>query len=102
MAIKRWYGVADPEKRYGAMTFGMFLRAFREADRLSQCDFARDLDLSKANLCDLEKGRKIPSPERAAKIAAKLGVGKDILIKLALQDALRLAKLNYKVELKAA
>lgn len=90
------------EKKFGAMTFGMFLRSMREGDELSLSEFAAKLELSRANLCDLEKGRKIPSPERAARIAAHLGVPERVLIQLALQDTLRVAKLHYEIEIRKA
>jgi transcriptional regulator with XRE-family HTH domain len=89
-------------KKYGPMTFGLFLRSMREADDLSLAEFASKLDLSRANLCDIEKGRKIPSPERAARIAKDLGVPEKVLIQLAIQDTLRCAKLHYDVEIKKA
>ena len=58
--------------------------------------------LSRANLCDLERGRKLISPERAAKIAKRIGVPEKVLIQLAIQDSLHAARLKYTVELKAA
>jgi transcriptional regulator with XRE-family HTH domain len=83
------------------MTFGAFIRAFRKADEISQSEFARRLGISRANLCDIEKNRKPVAPLRAARLARKLGVPESVLIQLALQDALRAAKLAYRVELKA-
>ena len=84
------------------MTLGMFISSFRESEELSQTEYAKKLGLSRANLCDLEKGRKLISPERAAKIAKKMGVPEKVLIQLAIQDSLHDAKLKYTVELKAA
>ena len=98
----KMYGIEDLEKKYGPMTLGRFLKAFREADELSQTVFAKKLGLSRANLCDLEKGRKQVTPERAAKLAHKLGVPETVLIQLAMQDSLRAAQLRYSVELKRA
>ncbi len=102
MSIKKWYGVKDLERRYGRMTLGMFLRAFREADEISQADFARTMGISRANLCDIEKGRKLVGLKRAAEIAKDLGVPQKVLIQLALQDTLRSAHLGYQIELKAS
>lgn len=99
---KKMHGAEDLEKRFGKMTLGMFLRAFREADDLSQTEFAAKLGLSRANLCDLEKDRKPISPDRAVKLAKKLGVPETVLIQLAIQDSLRVAKLHYLVRLKKA
>jgi transcriptional regulator with XRE-family HTH domain len=102
MNTKKWYGAKDLEKRFGRMTLGMFISSFRESEELSQTEYAKKLGLSRANLCDLEKGRKLISPERAAKIAKKMGVPEKVLIQLAIQDSLHDAKLKYTVELKAA
>ena len=89
------------EKKLGEMTVAKYLKSFRLADEISQVDFAKKLGLSKGNLCDIEKGRKMISPERASKIAKKIKVPEKVLIQLALQDSLRAARLKYKVDLKA-
>ncbi len=102
MSTKKWYGIEDLEKKYGPMTLGRFVKAFREADKISQTDYAKKLGISRANLCDIEKGRKPVSLERAAKIAKSIGVSEITLVQLALQDQLRREKLRYKVELKSA
>jgi len=100
MSTKKFFDVKSLEQKFGPMTVGLFLHAFREADGFSQVEFAKKLKLSRANLCDLEKGRKNISPERATQIAKVLGVPETVLIQLALQDSLRSANLNYVVELK--
>ena len=102
MPTKKWFGLRDLEKKHGPITLGLFLSAFREAEGLSQAEYAKKLGLSRANLCDIEKGRRIASPERAAKIAKAMGVPETALIQLALQDKLREVNLDYKVELKIA
>ncbi len=102
MSTKNLVGIESLEARFGPMTVGLFLKAFRESDELSQVDFARKLKISRANLCDLEKDRKLVSPERAAKFARILKVPEAALVRLALQDLLRAAHLNYRVEIKGA
>lgn len=102
MSTKKWYGESDLVERFGEMTLGLFLVAFREAEGLTQSEFAKKLGISRANLCDIEKSRKIPSPERSAKIAKKLKVSEKVLVQLSLQDLLKAAHLSYKVELEAA
>ena len=102
MNTKKWHGISDLEARFGPMTVGMFIKTFRENDEISQTDYAKKLGLSRANLCDLERGRKLISPERAAKIAKRIGVPEKVLIQLAIQDSLHAARLKYTVELKAA
>lgn|SRR3989344_7501082 len=102
MSTKKWFGIDDLEKKHGPMTVGLFISAFREAENLSQAEYAKKLGLSRANLCDIEKGRKLVSLERAAKIAKRMGAPEAALIQLSLQDQLRDQKLAYKVELKSA
>lgn len=102
MSIKNYDGFETLSKKFGPMTVGLFLRSIREADEISQVDFAKKLKISRANLCDIEKGRKLVSPERAVKFSKLLKLPEMTLIKLCLQDALRLAQVNYTVELKKA
>lgn len=102
MSIKTYAGIESLESKYGLMTLGFFLKALREADDVSQTAFAHKLKISRANLCDLEKERKLVSPERAAKFAKILKVPESALIKLALQDILRAAHLNYTVDIEKA
>lgn len=102
MSTKSLIGIESLEAKFGPMTVGLFLKAIRESDDISQIDFAKRLKISRANLCDLEKERKLISPERAAKFARILKVPESALIRLALQDMLRAAHLNYQVQLKGA
>ena len=67
---------------------------------MSQKDFARKLGMSPQSLCDLEKGRRIPSVERAAKIAKKLNEPIETWVMLALSDMIREARLDLKVDVK--
>lgn len=100
MNIKNYVGIESLEVKFGTMSVGLFIKSFREADDISQVEFAQKLKISRANLCDIEKGRKLISAERAAKFAKYLKVPEITLIKLALQDLLRVAHLNYQIDLK--
>jgi transcriptional regulator with XRE-family HTH domain len=97
MNIKIKYGLKELERDYGPITFGKMIEAYRLCDELSQKDFAKFLGISQASLCDLEKGRRIPTPERAAKIAKKLKEPEAYWVRLALQDQIDLAGLNLTV-----
>jgi transcriptional regulator with XRE-family HTH domain len=88
-------------KQYGELSFAEMLRGFRLSDEYSQLEFAKKLGISAANLCDLEKGRKIPSAARAAMIAKRLGLPETLLIQLAIQDELKKQKFKYRVSLAA-
>lgn len=90
------------EKQYGHLTFGETLKAWREAEDLSQTAFSKKLGLSVQNLNDLEKGRRIPTPSRAARIAKKLGLPEMGMIQLALRDSLLKEGFKYEVKLESA
>lgn len=86
----------------GPLTFGQAIAAIRKCDEIPQDECARRLRISKSHLCDIEKGRKAVSPERAAKWAAVLGYSETLFVQLALQAALDAAGLKYRVAIEAA
>ena len=90
----------DLQKARGSITFARLLLAYRASMGLSQIEFAKALGLSKANLCDLEKGRKIPTPSRAQAIAKRLKELPQYWVEVAVQDMLKAQKLAYIVKLK--
>ncbi len=102
MSTKKHYTVSDMEKEFGPLTFGNSLESYRLGEELTQKQFAKKLGITAQSLCDLEKGRRIPSVERAAKIAKKLNEPAETWIGLALSDMVREAKFDYRVELKKA
>lgn len=97
MSTKKKYGFKQLERDFGALTFGRLIEAYRLAESLSQKDFAQFLEIGQASLCDLEKGRRIPTAERAASIAKKLKEPEAYWVQLALQDHLDQAGLKLKV-----
>ncbi len=88
------------KKKYGRVSFARFLWYWRECEEMTQVQFAKKLGMSPANLCDLEQGRRIPSPDRARKIAKKLGLPEMGLVAKALEDVLYREGMKYSVELK--
>ena len=90
------------EKQYGPLTFGGLLRAWRESVEMTQTAFAKKIGLSVQNLNDLEKGRRIPTPTRAARIEKKLGLPEMAMIQLALRDSLIKEGFKYEVTLESA
>jgi antitoxin HigA-1 len=86
----------------GPLTLGNTLEAIRLGEEMSQVVFARKLGLSKQHLCDIEKGRKLVSPERAVRFAKVLGYSTIQFIEFALQDQLREAGLRFKINIEAA
>ena len=99
MSTKREYGIKDLEKEYGPLTFGEALESYRIGEEISQAAMAKRIGISAQSLCDIEKGRRIPTPKRAAKIAQVIGEPEMFWIKLALQDELRKENLNFDVSL---
>lgn len=92
--------IEELEKKYGRISFGRFLISWRLSENLTQKEFAKKLRLSSANLCDLEQGRRIPTPSRAKKIAEKLGLPEKGILIMILEDRLHQEGLRYSVELK--
>lgn len=86
----------------GPLTLGRAIESIRKSEELSQDECARKLGVSKSHLCDVEKGRKTVSSERAAKWARILGYPESVLVRLALQGELDAAGLKYRVDIKAA
>ena len=81
---------------------GSLMEAIRQGENESQAEFAARLGISRSHLCDIEKGRKVVSPERAARFADLLGYSSDQFVRLALQDAVDRAGLPYIVQVSAA
>ena len=90
------------ESLHGPMTLGDMLWSLRDCDEVSQAEFARRLDVSRSHLCDVEKGRKVVSPERAAAWAKVLGFTATVFVKLALQEQLDRAGVKMSVQVEAA
>jgi transcriptional regulator with XRE-family HTH domain len=86
----------------GSLTLGAVLSGLREADEMSLAAFAKLLGVSRSHLCDIEQGRRIVSPERAARFAQALHQSEAQFVRLALQDQLRAAGLKLTIEVKAA
>ena len=91
------YGTEELRKDYGALTFGNALESYRKCEELSQKEFALMLGISAQSLCDMEKGRRIPSPSRAVKIARQINQPESFWLQLAFQDMLRQDNLEYTV-----
>jgi len=86
----------------GPLSLGKFLQSIRLGEEMSQVEFADQLGISKSHLCDIEKGRKLLSPERAAVFAKILKYSPEQFVRLALQDQLEKAGLKFKVQIEAA
>ena len=99
---KKLFGMKDLERKFGKLTVGEFLRSWRLSEELSLREFGKLIGLSIANLCDIEKGRKGVSPEKAEKIAKALKVPPALLVRLSIEESLLAVGLKYQVEIKPA
>ena len=86
----------------GPLTLARLLQSIRLGEDETLAEFAKRLDISRQHLCDIEKGRKVVGPERAARFAEVLGYSKEQFVALALQALVDEADLGMKVEVKAA
>jgi transcriptional regulator with XRE-family HTH domain len=95
---------SDLEERLlgGPLTFGAAVEGLRVGEGFSQVEFARKLGVSRQYLCDVEKGRRVVGLEQAARFAKAFGHPPTILVRLALQDAVRASGLKLKVSVEAA
>ncbi len=95
------YGTAELReeirKEVGEITFGLLLESHRKSRDLSQREFSKKLGISPSSLCDLEKGRKIPTLKRAAMIARQLGLLEAYWVNMAIQDQINEQGLDLKV-----
>ena len=80
------------------LTLGGLLESIRLSEEMSQAAFAKKLGISSSHLCDIEKGRKVVSPERAARFAKVLGRSREQFVRLSLQEMVDEAGLKMRVE----
>ena len=90
------------EEIAGPLTFGRLVESIRKNNELTLQACAAKLGVSRAHLCDVEKGRRTVSPERAARWAKELEHSEPLFVELALQAALDAAGLKYRVNVEAA
>lgn len=80
------------ERMVGPLTFGRFVRVWRELKEMSQVDAASKIGVSKSRLSDLESGRRLVSVELARTIAKNFRAPEAQAIECCLRDQLRTAK----------
>jgi transcriptional regulator with XRE-family HTH domain len=86
----------------GPVSFGQMVESLRLCDEVSQVDLAKKLEISRSNLCAIEKGHRNVSLEMAAHFAKKMGYPVDFFVKVAIEDHLRKAGLKISIDFKAA
>lgn len=88
--------------RGGPLSFGQMIESLRQADEVSQIDLAKKMKISRAHLCDIEKGRRSITVERAAQFAKVMGYSRNQFVARAIEDQLRKAGIKAKVHLDVA
>ncbi len=88
------------KKLIGPISFGEMLRSYRQSQELNLVETALLLGISKQDLCNIEKGRKLVSVERAILFAESLKMPKLTFARYALQDQLTKAGLKGEILIK--
>lgn len=97
MTIKYRRARAVLNEILGPVSFGQFINSFRLSLELTQVQFALKLKISKQELCDIEKGRKLVSVDRAVDFARRLKHSEKLFAKYVIEDQLRKSGLNLSV-----
>ncbi len=103
MTTKKSSAIRALEKTRGErLSFGRMIESIRKSDEISQVELAKTMQISKAHLCDLEKGRRPITLTRAIQFAKVLGYSETQFAAKALEDQVHEAGLKVKVTLTAA
>jgi len=83
-------------------SFATFMLGIRTTLDLSQVEMAKRLGISKAALCEIEKGRTLVSPQAAIRYAKKARFSETVALEACFQDQLRKAKVRKRVRIEDA
>ena len=86
----------------GPLSFGDALNAARLNAEVSQGELGERVGMSRSRICDIEKGRRGVTLEKAAALARALGMSETVFVKLALQDSVDRAGFDFVVDVHAA
>lgn len=90
------------EKMNGQFTFATYMLGIRTTLDLTQVEMAKKLGISKAALCEVEKGRTLVSPQAASRYAKKAGFSETLALEACFQDQLRKASIKKRVRVEDA
>ncbi len=90
------------ERVNGPFSFATFMLGIRTTLDLSQVAMAKRLGISKAALCEIEKGRTLVAPQSAVRYAKKAGFSETVALEACFQDQLRKAKIKKRVRIENA
>ena len=81
-----------------SLTLGSLIGSIRQSEGMTQIEMARQLNMSRQQLCDIEHNRKNVSPKLADQYADKSGYSQEQFARLALQNQVNQAGLDFVVE----
>lgn len=90
------------EKVHGPFSFATYMLGIRTTLELSQVQMAKKLGISKAALCEVEKGRTLVSPLAAIRYAKKAGFSETLALEACFQDQLRKAHIKKRIKIEDA
>ena len=90
------------QDQFGDLSFADMLNSLRTTDEVTQVDLAEAVGISKGLVCDIEKGRRLPTIEQAKVMAEYLGYLVEGFVSILIQDQLRKANLYMKVSVEKA
>lgn len=103
MTTKKSSAINTLEKiRGSSLTFGRMIESIRKSDEISQVGLALKMKISKAHLCDIEKGRRTVTLSRAIQFAKVLGYSTTQFAAKALEDQAREVGLKVRITVEAA
>ena len=82
----------------GPLTLGMFMRSIREGQAWSLAEMGARLGVTRAFVANIENGKPV-APESAVRYARQLGYSEEQFVRLALQDQIARAGLEYEVHI---
>lgn len=88
---------AQGEKEVDFLSFALFIKVARNSLGLTQEEFGKMFGFTRANVCDIEKGRYVVSAAAAIKVARKAGLSEKAALQACLQDVILKAGSNAKV-----
>jgi len=84
------------------LEFKDLLHSIRTTEEMSQVELAELSGTTKAKICDIEKGRRVPSLGLGAKLAKVLGHSEALFVSKLIEGQINDAKLNLKIKVEAA
>lgn len=102
MTTKSDKSIEQIDKIFGYVTFGRMIQALRKCDEVSQVQLAKKMKMSRAMLCDIEKGRRKVSLIKAKQFARVMGYSEDVFALHVLEDMAHEAGYKVKITLAAA